>query len=110
MSNLSLFRINTSKNFRAFCILLISGRLKSFIINTSANLDLKLSRINTSKKTGGGGSAYLRSSGGCIGGVAGGVGAPGELGAAVAPGAAGVGGAAGFAGANSIFGQNLAWP
>ena len=55
--HLSLFRINTSKNFCAFRISLISGHLKSPIINTSVNFDFKLSRINTSKKTGGGGSS-----------------------------------------------------
>jgi len=51
--HLSLFRINTSKNFCAFRISLISGRLKSPIINTSVNFDFKFSRINTSTKTGG---------------------------------------------------------
>jgi len=55
--HLSLFRINTSKNFCAFRISLISGRLKSPIINTSVNFDFKFSRINTSTKTGGGGSS-----------------------------------------------------
>jgi hypothetical protein len=53
--HLSPFRINTSKNLCAFCISLISGHLKSVIINTSVNFDLKPPRINTSKKQGGGG-------------------------------------------------------
>ena len=50
MSDLSPFKINTSENFRNFCISLICGRLKSPIINTSVNFDFKPSRINTSKK------------------------------------------------------------
>jgi len=53
MSNLTPFKINTSKNFRNFCISLISSDLKSPIINTSVNFDFKPSRINTSTKTGG---------------------------------------------------------
>ena len=64
MPSLSLFRINTSKNFRHFCISLINGRLKSSIINTSVNFDFKLSRINTSTKTGGrGGQLQLVATG-----------------------------------------------
>ena len=55
MSNLTPFKINTSRNFCTFCISLISGHLKSPIINTSANFDFKPPRINTSKKHGGGG-------------------------------------------------------
>ena len=56
-SDLSPFRINTSKNSCTFRISLISRELKSFRINTSVNFDFKSSRINTSKKTGGGGSS-----------------------------------------------------
>ena len=59
-SHLSPFRINTSKNFRTFCISLISGHLKSPIINTSTIFDFKLPRINTSRKTGGGGPVATR--------------------------------------------------
>jgi len=55
MSNLTPFKINTSKNSCAFRISLISGQLKSSIINTSVNFVFKLPIINTSKKTGGGG-------------------------------------------------------
>jgi hypothetical protein len=57
MSNLNPFRINTSKNSCTFCISLISGHLKSSTINTSVNFDSKLPIINTSEKTGGGGSS-----------------------------------------------------
>jgi len=52
-SDLSPFRINTSKNSCTFRISLISGQLKSPIINTSANSGFKLFIINTSKKHGG---------------------------------------------------------
>jgi hypothetical protein len=51
-SNLSPFRINTSKNFCNLCISLISGRLKSSVINTSEKNHPKPSKINTSKKHG----------------------------------------------------------
>jgi len=54
---LSPFRINTSKKLCTFCISLICGHLKSPIINTSVNFDFKLPIINTSKKSGGGGSS-----------------------------------------------------
>jgi hypothetical protein len=64
MSSLTPFEINSSKNLRAFCISLISGHLKSPIINTSANFDFKLPRINTSKKMGGGPVATLVATGG----------------------------------------------
>ena len=53
--HLSPFRINTSKNLCAFCISLISGRLKSPIMNTSMKNDSNSSIINTSKKPGVGG-------------------------------------------------------
>jgi len=53
MSSLTHFRINTSKYFRVFCISLISGQLKSSVMNTSAIFDVNLPRINTSTKTGG---------------------------------------------------------
>ena len=55
--HLSPFRINTSKNSRTFCILLIRGQLNSPIINTSAKKRSKSPGINTSEKTGGGGSS-----------------------------------------------------
>jgi hypothetical protein len=55
--HLSPFRINTSKNLCTFCISLISGHLKSPIINTSKIFDFKPPIISTSKKTGGGGSS-----------------------------------------------------
>jgi hypothetical protein len=55
MSNLTSFRINTSKNLCTFCISLISGHLKSLTISTSVNFDAKPPRINTSTKHGGGG-------------------------------------------------------
>ena len=57
MSYLSIFKINTSKNSCTFCISLISGHLKSSIINTSMIFDFKPSIINTSKKHGGWGSS-----------------------------------------------------
>ena len=57
MSSLTPFKINTSKNLCTFCISLISGHLKSPIINTSVNFHFKLPRINTSRKSGGGGSS-----------------------------------------------------
>jgi len=53
MSKLTPFKINTSRNFRDFCIPLICGKLKSTRINTSMIFDFKPSRINTSTKTGG---------------------------------------------------------
>ena len=53
MSSLTPFRINTSKNFRVFCISLICGQLKSSTINTSVIFDSKPPTINTSTKTGG---------------------------------------------------------
>jgi len=54
MSNISPFKINTSKNLRDFCISLIDGRLKSSVINTSMKNDFKPPIINTSKKRVGG--------------------------------------------------------
>ena len=57
MSNLTPFKINTSRNLCTFCISLIRSHLKPPIINTSVNFDFKLPRINTCKKTGGGGSS-----------------------------------------------------
>jgi hypothetical protein len=54
-SDLSPFRINTSKNFCAFCIAHIRNGLKLPIINTSKKNDFNSSRINTSEKQGGGG-------------------------------------------------------
>jgi len=57
MRSLSPFKINTSKNFRGFCIWFISGHLKSSIINTSKKIDFKPPRINTSKKRQGVGSS-----------------------------------------------------
>ncbi len=56
-SNLSPFRINTSKNSCIFYISLISGQLKSSIINTSMKNDFKFFIITTSEKTGGWGSS-----------------------------------------------------
>jgi hypothetical protein len=58
--HLSPCRINTSKNLCRFYISLISGHLKSPIINTSTIFDFKLPRINTSRKTGGGGPVATR--------------------------------------------------
>jgi hypothetical protein len=55
--HLSPFKINTSKNVCTFRISLISGHLKSLVINTSVNFDFKPPIINTSKKQGGGGSS-----------------------------------------------------
>jgi hypothetical protein len=60
MSNLSPFKINTSKNSCTFYISPISGHLKSPIISTSRKNDRTSSRINTSKKTGGGGPVATR--------------------------------------------------
>jgi hypothetical protein len=57
MSNVTTFKINTSKNSCTFCISLIRGHLKSSIISTSVNFDFKPPIINTSEKTGGGGSS-----------------------------------------------------
>jgi len=63
--HLSPCRINTSKNLCRFYISLISGHLKSPIINTSVNFDFKPSRINTSKKHGGGWRSSRASGQGC---------------------------------------------
>jgi len=55
--HLSPFRINTSKILCTFCISLIYGHFKSPIINTSTKNDFMSPGINTSRKTGGGGSS-----------------------------------------------------
>jgi hypothetical protein len=56
-SDLSPFRINTSKNLRTFRIAHIRNDLKSPIINTSMKNEFKFPRSNTSEKSGGGGSS-----------------------------------------------------
>jgi len=54
MLHLSPFRINTSRNSRAFRIAFIANEFNSPRINTSKNLHPKSLRISTSKKHGGG--------------------------------------------------------